>query len=45
MSNANDMRIQQLESENEILLQRTEQLERKINRLKQQGIKQNQKDE
>ena len=45
MSNANEMRIQQLESENEILLQRTEQLERKINRLKQQGIKQNQKDE
>ena len=45
MSNANQMRIQQLEAENEILLQRTEQLETKINRLKQQGITQNQKDE
>ena len=45
MSNANEMRIQELESENEILMQRTEQLEMKINRLKQQGIKQNQKDE
>ena len=38
MSNANQMRIQQLEAENEILLQRTEQLETKINRLKQQGV-------
>ena len=45
MSNANQMRIQQLEAENEILLQRTEQLETKINRLKQQGQTQNQKDE
>ena len=47
MSNANQMRIQQLEAENKILLQRTEQLETKINRLKQQGItqNQNQKDE
>ena len=45
MSNANQMRIQQLEAENKILLQRTEQLETKINRLKQQGITQNQKDE
>ena len=45
MSNANQMRIQQLEGENEILLQRTKQLETKINRLKQQGITQNQKDE
>ena len=38
MSNANQMRIQQLEGENKILLQRTEQLETKINRLKQQGV-------
>ena len=45
MSNAIQMRIQQLEGENKILLQRTEQLETKINRLKQQGITQNQKDE
>ena len=45
MSNAIQMRIQQLEAENKILLQRTEQLETKINRLKQQGITQNQKDE
>ena len=45
MSNANQMRIQQLEAENKILLQRTEQLETKINRMKQQGITQNQKDE
>ena len=45
MSNANQMRIQQLEAENKILLQRTEQLETKINRLKQQGITQNKKDE
>ena len=39
MSNANQMRIQQLEGENKILLQRTEQLETKINRLKQQGVR------
>ena len=45
MSNAIEMRIQQLEGENKILLLRTEQLETKLNRLKQQGIKQNQKDE
>ena len=45
MSNGNQMQIRQLEAENEILLQRTEQLETKLNRLKQQGIKQNQKDE
>ena len=45
MSNANQMRIRQLEGENKILLQRTEQLETKINRLKQQGVTQNQKDE
>ena len=45
MSNANQMRIQQLEAENEILLQRTQKLETKINRLKQQGQTQNQKDE
>ena len=38
MSNANQMRIRQLEAENKILLQRTEQLETKINRLKQQGV-------
>ena len=38
MSNANQMRIRQLEGENKILLQRTEQLETKINRLKQQGV-------
>ena len=45
MSNAKQMRIKQLEGENEILLQRVKQLETKINRLKQHGIKQNQKDE
>ena len=45
MANANQMRIQQLEAENEILLQRTQKLETKINRLKQQGQTQNRKDE
>ena len=39
------VRILQLTAENEILLQRIQQLETKINRLKQQGITQNQKDE
>ena len=39
------MRILQLTAENEILLERIQQLETKINRSKQQGITQNQKDE
>lgn len=39
------MRILQLTAENEILLQRIQQLETKINRSKQQGIAQNRTDE
>ena len=39
------MRILELTAENEILLQRIQQLETKINRSKQQGITQNVKDE
>ena len=39
------MRIQQLEAENQVLLHRTEELEKKINRSKQQGITTNQTDE
>lgn len=34
---SNEMQIQQLKSENDILLQRTHQLETKMNRLKQHG--------
>ena len=40
----NQMRLQQVKAENDILLQRTNQLEMKINRLTQQGITPNQKD-
>ena len=42
---SNEMRLQQITAENNILLQRTKQLETKMNRLKQQGETPCKKDE